>query len=140
MDICVGGSRSCTCQERHANDMLTSTCWRAKYGKTVRRIFASWFGAYCIYIYMLFLIWCKYQEALCKFSWPFFVFCLVVVVVQVNTANNIQYLWLFLDIQIKYSWNPIIQYPFCTSVLITILLFVATTTKNIGLFFIFVGI
>ena len=38
----------------------------------------------------------------------FFFFCLAAVVVQVNTANNIQYLWLFLDIQIKYSWKSII--------------------------------
>ena len=30
--------------------MLTLIWWRAKYGETVRRIFTSWFGTYCIYI------------------------------------------------------------------------------------------
>ena len=106
LELSVGGSRSCTCQEKHAKDMLT-LCWRAKYGETVQRIFTSWF-AYCIHI-CFFLIWCKNQEALCKFSLPCFVFFgLAAVVVLVNTANNIQYLWLFLDIQIKYSWKSII--------------------------------
>ena len=105
--IWVGGSRSCTCQERHAKDMLILTCWRAKYGKTVRRIFTSWFGTYCIYI-CFFLIWCKYQKAFCKIHYHVLFFCLAAVVVQVNTANNIQYLWLFLDIHIKYSAKSII--------------------------------
>ena len=44
---------------------VTLTCWRAKYGKTVQRIFTSWFGTYFIYI-CFFFIWCKCQEALCK--------------------------------------------------------------------------
>ena len=52
LDICVGRSRNLTCQERHAKDMLILTCWRAKYGKTVQRIFTSRFATYCIYIYV----------------------------------------------------------------------------------------
>ena len=51
MDICEGRSRSCTCQERHAKDMLPSTCWRAKYGETFQRIFTSRFATYCIYMF-----------------------------------------------------------------------------------------
>ena len=72
LDICVGGSRSCTCQERHAEDILTLTCCRAKFRETAWRIFTSWFGTYCIYICFFFKIWCKSQEALCKFSLPCF--------------------------------------------------------------------
>ena len=53
-----------TCQERHAKDMLIGTCWRAKCGDTVQRIFLSWFTTYCIYV---FFMWCRYEEALCKF-------------------------------------------------------------------------
>ena len=51
MDIWVGRSRSCTCQEIHAKDMLTLTCWGAKYGETVQRISTSWFATYCIYMF-----------------------------------------------------------------------------------------
>ena len=36
------------------------------------------------------------------FSLPYFIFCLVAMVFQVNTTK-IQYFWVFLDIQIKYS-------------------------------------
>ena len=43
--------RSCTCQERHAKDMLTLTCWRTKYGETVQRIFVSRFATYCTYMF-----------------------------------------------------------------------------------------
>ena len=129
--------------------MLTFSCWGAKYGETVWRIFPSWFGTYCIYI-CFFFIWCKYQEALCKFSLAcffLFFFCVAAVVTQVNTANNIQYLWLFLDIQIKYTWKSIIvsentvlyTRPILHFSIDKHIFFMATTTRNIGLFFRFVG-
>ena len=97
-----------------------------------------------VFIYVFF-IWCKYQEALWKFSLPCFVF--VSVVVQVNAANKIQYLWLFLDIQIKYSWKSIIvswntvlyTRPILHFRIDNRTFFMATTTRNIGLFFRFVG-
>ena len=71
-------------------------------------IFTSWFGTYClyiymyvcIYIYMLFFIYAKKLFVSCHYHYV----CLAAMVFKVNTAN-IQYFWLFLDIQIKYSWN-----------------------------------
>ena len=103
---CVRGSRSCTCQERHAKDMLTFICWRAKYGETVQRIFTSWFSTYCIYICFFYLM--QVPRSSLKVFITMFCFCLAAEVVQVNTPNNIQYLWLFLYIKIKYSWKSII--------------------------------
>ena len=146
MDIWVGRSRSCTCQERHAKDMLTLTCWRAKYGETVQRIFTSWFSTYCIYI-CFFLFDASTKKLFESFHYHVFCFCLAAVVVQVNTANNIQYLWLFLDIQIKYSWKSIIvswntvlyTRPILHFRIDNRTFFMATTTRNIGLFFRFVG-
>ena len=80
----MGGSRNCICQERRTADMLTLTCRRVKYGKTVQRIFTSWFGTYCTYC-IFFGCYCSSGK-----------FC-----------KKIQYLWLFLDNQIKYSWKSI---------------------------------
>ena len=69
--------RSCTWQERHAEDMLTLTYGRVKYGKTVQRIFLADL-VHTVFIYAAFQIWRKYQEALRKFSLPCFVlFCFV---------------------------------------------------------------
>ena len=151
MDICVGRSRSCTCQERHAKDMLTLTCWRAKYGETVQRMFTSWFGTYCIYIY--FFIWCKYQEALCKFSLPCFVFYFLFFlsgccVSSGKYCKHSAFMIIFRYIKIKYSWKLIISLlKYCTLHKIQFapqyidnhIFDVATPTRNIRLFFSFVG-
>ena len=102
----MGGSRNCICQERRTADMLTLTCRRVKYGNTVQRIFTSWFGTYCTYC-IFFGCYCSSGK-----------FC-----------KKIQYLWLFLENQIKYSWksiNSLLKYctlnkdPLYTSVLTTI--------------------
>ena len=81
MDICVGRSRSCTCQERQAKDMLTLTCWRAKYGETVQRIFTSQFATSCIYLF--FLCDAGIKKLCVSLSYH---------VLLVNAANNIQYM------------------------------------------------
>ena len=85
---------------------VTLTCWRAKYGKTVQRIFTSWFGTY--FIYICFFLFDASAKKLFVSYYHVLLFCLAAVIVQINTENNIQYLWLSLDIQIKYSWKSII--------------------------------
>ena len=128
MDICVKELRSCTCQERYAKDMLTLTCWRAKYDETVQRIFTSWFSIHCIYI-CFFLFDASTKKLFESFHFHvLFCFCLAAVVVQVNTENNIQYLWLFLYIQIKYIWKSIIVSSNTVLYTIPILHSVLTTT------------
>ena len=57
---------------------------------------------YCIYI-CLFWFDASTKKLFVSFHYHVLFFCLAAVVVQVNTVNNTQYLWLFLDIQIKYS-------------------------------------
>ena len=49
------------------------------------------FSTYCIYI-CLFLFDASTKKLFEKFHYHVFCFCLAAVVVQVNTANNIQYL------------------------------------------------
>ena len=88
---------------RHANlDMLKSQIWRNS-----SEIFTSWFGTYCaVFIYAVFLDLMQVPRSslqvlinmFCIFLSGFFG------IVQVNTAN-IQYFWLFLDIQIKYTYR-----------------------------------
>ena len=101
MNICVKGSRSCICW--HAEGMLTWTCWSTKYGKTVQKSLLADLVSTALYLTMLFFR-CKFQEARCKFSLPYFVF-LSCCYGSLGKYCKIWYLWLFLDIQIKYSWN-----------------------------------
>ena len=112
MGICVGGPSSW----RNSFDILTE---EPNGGETVWRIFASWFGTYfvyvCIYTYTclwyIHQIWCKSQKSPMVF--------------QVNTVN-LQYFWIFLDIQITED-------PLYTAVLTTIFL-MTTPTKNMVYF------
>ena len=95
MDICVRGSRSCTCQDRHAEGMLALTCWRAKYGEIVGTIFTSWSGTYCIYVCCIVLSGCSVSSGkYCKHS---------------------AFMIIFRYIEIKYSWKLIISLlKYCT--------------------------
>ena len=107
MNIFVSGSRNCTCQESHAKDMLTLTCWRTKYGETVQKIFTSWFSTYCIYIWF-FLFDASTKKLFESFHYHVLLcFCLAAVVVQENTANNCQYLWLFFIVLVVKSKLPL---------------------------------
>ena len=60
------GARSCTCQERHAKDMLKPNMAK-QFGASVLAGLVHTIFIYA-YLYML------YIEALCKFSLPCFVF------------------------------------------------------------------
>ena len=130
MFTCLGGSSSCTCQERLP--------WHAEKPdgtkQLARRIFTSWFITYYIYTYNIYIyiymyiyiyiyiyiyMYCCFRfdtypkEALYKPSLWYFVIlfvCMVAIVFKVNTAN-IQYFWVFLDIQINYSWKSVIILP-----------------------------
>ena len=77
------GARSCTCQERHTEDMLTLTCWRAKYGETVQRIFTSWFRTYSIYICYFFRFDACTKKLFVSFHYHVLFFCLAAVAIQV---------------------------------------------------------
>ena len=138
----------------HVRKDMLKTCWpsHAEEPNMVKQFGESFLAdlVHIVFIYAFFFIWCKYQEALCKFSLAcffLFFFCVAAVVTQVNTANNIQYLWLFLDIQIKYTWKSIIvpentvlyTRPILHFSIDKYIFFMATTTRNIGLFFRFVG-
>ena len=110
---------------------LTLTCWRDKWKNSSENLY--WLIWYILYLYILsFRFDASTKKLFGSFYCHvvFFVSCLADgVLVQVNTAN-IQYIWLFLDFQIKYSWKSIISLlryciyftkdPLCTSVLTTI--------------------
>ena len=77
--------------------------WHAEEPNVTRqlvwRIFSSWFVTYCIYM-LLFQIWCKSQEALCKLSLSYILFVYLAPIVFKLNTTDIQYFWIFLDIQI----------------------------------------
>ena len=142
------GSCSCTCQDRHAEGMLALTCWRAKYGKTVRIIFTSWFGTQCIYACCFFrfdtstkklFISCHYHV-----FFVFWGFCYLAVVSSCKNCKHSAFMIFFRYIEKKYSWKLIISLlKYCTlrktqfalQCIDNHIFVVATRTRNIGLFF-----
>ena len=112
MDICVRASRNCSCQERlpwHAEEPTGAK-------QIVWRILTTRFGIYCIYICCFLDLMQGTRSSLYVFIAKFvcFFFCLAAMIFSVNTAN-IQYFWVFLDIQINYNWKSIISLlKYCT--------------------------
>ena len=110
-----GRSSSCTCQER---------IWHAEKQNVVKQFQLTliWFGlvhTIYIYIYIYILYICYFfrfdaspKELFVSCHYYVLFVCLAPVVFKVNTAN-IQYFWIFLDIQIM-------QDPLYTAVLTTI--------------------
>ena len=69
-----------------------------------------------MYLHMLFFRFdARHKKLLVRFhSQVLFFFCLAAMIFSVNTAN-IQYFWVFLDIQINYNWKSIISLlKYCT--------------------------
>ena len=120
MFTCLGGSSSCTCQERLP--------WHAEKPdgtkQLARRIFTSWFITYYIYTYNIYIYMYIYiyictvlldlihipKKLFISRHYDILFVCMVAIVFKVNTAN-IQYFWVFLDIQINYSWKSVIILP-----------------------------
>ena len=80
-----------------------------------------------IYIFLVFFRFDAYPKSLFVSCHYILFVCVVAIVLKVNTAN-IQYFWVYLGIQIKYSWQSIISllkyctlYLLCTTVMTTIL-------------------
>ena len=135
-----------TCQARHANDMLTLTCWRAKYGETVQKIFTIWFGTYCIYVCFLSRFDASYRKLFVSFITMFY-FCLAAVVIQVGKYWKYSVFIIIFRYSEKYCWKSIISIlKYCTLHKTNFVLqywqthfFSTTPTTNIGIFFRFVG-
>ena len=102
MDICVGGSKSCTCQEK----LKSLTCWWAECGETVslkNHYKQIW---YILHLYMLFFRFDASPKKLLLHG------CYGI---SGKYCKQYQYFWVFLDIQIKYSWKSIISLlKYCT--------------------------
>ena len=122
MDICEGGLSSCTCQKRLS--------WHAEEPNVAKqlnwRIFTSWFGAYCTYIYCFLRFDASLKKLFVKCNYHVLFIFLAPMVFKVNTAN-IQCFWIFWDIQIM-------QDTLCTAVLTTIF-FQNCSYQKWGLFF-----
>ena len=97
--------------------------------------FTSWFGIYYIYIYIYIYICCSFRfdpslkKLFLSCNYHFLFVCMAPTVFKVNIAN-IQYLWIFLDIQIMED-------PLCTAIL-TIIVFHDSSNQKYDLFFSFV--
>ena len=146
------GSRSCTCQDIHGEGILALTCWRAIYGETVRIIFTSWFGTYCIYVCCFFRFDASTKKLLVSFHYHVLFFCLSFLsgccVSSGKYCKNSAFMIIFRFIEIKYSWKLIISLlkycnlhktQFALQYIDNHIFVVATPTRNIGLFFRFVG-
>ena len=102
--------------------MSGETCWRhADLHMLIRHIWRNslenlyWLIWYIPYLYMLFFRFdASTKKLFASFDYQVLFFGMAAMAVQVIIAN-IQYLWLFLDIQIKYSWKAIISLlKYCT--------------------------
>ena len=127
MDICEGGLSSCTCQKRLS--------WHAEEPNVAKqlnwRIFTSWFGTYCTYIYCFLRFDASLKKLFVSCNYHVLFIFLAPMVFKVNIAN-IQCFWIFWDIQIM-------QDTLCTAVLTTIF-FQNCSYQKWGLFFSFVGL
>ena len=155
MRIYVRGSRSLHVRTDYADEgMLVLTCWRAKYGETVRIIFTSWFGTYCIYVCCFFRfdastkkLFVSFHYHVLFFSFFMFFFCLAAVS-SCKYCKHSAFMIIFRYIKIKYSWKLIISLlKYCTlhktqfalQYIDNNIFVMATHTKNTGLFFRFAG-